>query len=215
MDALGTTQRGMLRALLHNKEGLTVDTLTGALKVSRNAVRQHLATLERDGVVAKGPTRPSGGRPEQLYVITESGQELFPRRYSWFSELLMDALRGTLGEDGAAARLAEMGRSIGDGIAARLAPAARREERVAAVAETMGELGYEAKAVTSEAGLDIEAQNCVFHQLAVKYPEICKFDLALLSSATGQRVEHRACMARGDTKCCFRFTDEAGKDKNI
>ena len=112
MDVLGTTQRGMLRALLHNKEGLTVDRLTGALNVSRNAVRQHLAALERDGVVAKGPTRPSGGRPEQLYVITEQGQELFPRRYSWFSELLMDTLRATLGEDGAAARLAEMGRSV-------------------------------------------------------------------------------------------------------
>lgn len=206
---MGTTQHTMLRTLLHNKEGLTVDALTDALKVSRNAVRQHLAALERDGAVAKGPTRPSGGRPEQLYVITESGKELFPRRYSWFSELLMDALRGTLGEDGAAARLAEMGRSIGSGIAARFAPGAPRQERVAAVADTMGELGYEARAVASEGALDIEAQNCVFHQLALKYPDICKFDLAMLSSATGQRVEHRACMARGDSKCCFRFTDES------
>ena len=34
------------------------------------------------------------------------------------------------------------------------------------------------------------------------------FDLALLSNATGQSVQHRACMARGDTKCCFRFTDD-------
>ncbi len=207
-DSMGGTQRGLLRTLLHNKAGMTVDELTGTLKVSRNAVRQHLTSLERDGLVAKGVTRPSGGRPEQLYAITGRGQELFPRQYSWFSEMLMGTLHSILGEDGTAARLADMGRAVGTGIAARLSQMAGRQERVAAAAETMRELGYEATLAATGDNLDIEAQNCVFHQLAMKHPDICKFDLALLSSATGQRVEHRACMARGDSKCCFRFTDE-------
>jgi predicted ArsR family transcriptional regulator len=204
--SLGGTQRGLLRALLHNKPGLTVDDLTGALKVSRNAVRQHLTALERDGVVARGRTQPSGGRPEQMYVITEKGQELFPRQYSWFSEMLIGTLHAVLGDEGAAERLAEMGRSVGIGIARRLPGTAARHERVAAAADAMEGLGYEAKVVATDDTLDIEAQNCVFHQLAMKYPDICKFDLALLSNATGQHVEHRTCMARGDSKCCFRFT---------
>jgi predicted ArsR family transcriptional regulator len=203
---MGGTQHGLLRALLHNKPGLTVDELTGALSVSRNAVRQHLTALERDGVVGRGRTQPTGGRPEQVYVITEKGQELFPRQYSWFSEMLIDALRATLGEEGSGTRMAEMGRSVGAGIAQRLPESARREERVAAAADAMGTLGYEAKVVGTADTLDIEAQNCVFHQLAMKYPEICRFDLALLSNATGQDVEHRTCMARGDSNCCFRFT---------
>lgn len=207
-DSPGGTQRGLLRTLLHNKAGMTVDELTGALKVSRNAVRQHLTSLERDGLVSKGATRPSGGRPEQLYAITGRGQEIFPRQYSWFSEMLMGTLHSMLGNDGAATRLVEMGRSVGTGLAARLSQMAGRRERVAAAAETMRELGYEATFAANDGNLDIEAQNCVFHQLAMKYPDICKFDLALLSSATGQHVEHRACMARGDLKCCFRFTDE-------
>ncbi len=208
-ESLGTTQRGLLQALLHNKEGLTVDSLTGTLNVSRNAVRQHLTALERDGAVAKGPTQPSGGRPEQIYRITERGQEMFPRQYSWFSEMLMGTLNTSLGEDRATERLEELGRSAGRGIAERQPPNANRETRVAAAASAMGNLGYEAKVADAEEGtLEIEAQNCVFHQLAIKYPQICKFDLALLSNATGQNVEHRACMARGDTKCCFRFTDD-------
>ena len=194
------------RALLHKKPGLTVDELTGALNVSRNAVRQHLTALERDGVVAKARTQPSGGRPEQIYVITEKGKELFPRQYSWISELLVGALHSALGEEGAVARLAEMGRSVGASIAQRLPGSAGRQERVAAAADAMGGLGYEARVMAADDTLDIEAQNCVFHQLAMKYPAICKFDLALLSNATGQDVEHRTCMARGDSTCCFRFT---------
>lgn len=206
-ELLGTTQRGLLQALLHNKEGLTVDALTGTLNVSRNAVRQHLTALERDGVVAKGPTQPSGGRPEQLYRITQRGQEMFPRQYSWFSEMLMATLNATLGEASATERLEEMGRSAGRSISERQPVAASRADRVAVAAKAMGTLGYEAKVAEGNA-LEIEAQNCVFHQLAIKYPQICKFDLALLSTATGQGVEHRACMARGDSKCCFRFGGE-------
>jgi len=161
-ESLGTTQRGLLQALLHNKDGLTVDALTGTLNVSRNAVRQHLTALERDGAVAKGPTKPSGGRPEQIYRITDRGQEMFPRQYSWFSEMLMGTLNASLGESGATERLEELGRSAGRGIAERLPSTATAEERVAAAANAMGSLGYEAKVADAKGGtLEIEAQMVV------------------------------------------------------
>jgi predicted ArsR family transcriptional regulator len=205
-----TTQHALLRLLLHNKPGLTVEALMRALGVSRNAVRQHLAALERDGAVAKGPTQPTGGRPEQVYVITPDGQELFPRRYSWFSELLMRALEAQLGQDKAGAQLEEMGRAVGEDLRARGPADGDLRARVEALSGTMAELGYEAKAVSEEGAPQIEAQNCVFHQLAMQHPQICRFDLALMAASTGAVVEHRACMARGDAKCCFRFAAKPG-----
>lgn len=201
---LGTTQHALLRLLLHNKAGLTVEALTEALGVSRNAVRQHLAALERDGMVARGPTRPTGGRPEQVYRITPAGQELFPRRYSWFAELLIGAQRARLGNDAASESLSQMGRAVGRDIAGTFDRDMTPANRVAAIAEKMGELGYEARA--TENGNEIEAQNCVFHQLAMKYPDVCRFDLAFLATASGRKVEHRACMAKGDAKCSFHFS---------
>jgi predicted ArsR family transcriptional regulator len=198
---IGTTQQALLRSLLHNKDGLTVDALGRALGITRNAVRQHLAALERDGIVARGPTQPTGGRPEQLYRITASGQERFPRQYSWFAEMLMQALEAQLGREGAGEQLDDMGRNAGEGLR-RSAPA-DPEQRLSYIANHMAALGYEAR--VNPGSFDIEAQNCVFHQLAVKYPEVCRFDLGLLEAASGQTVEHRACMARGDAKCCFKF----------
>ena len=201
---LGATQQALLRTLLHHKNGQTVDDLGRALGVSRNAVRQHLAALERDGMVARGPTQPTGGRPEQLYRLTAEGQERFPRQYSWFAEMLMQALEAQLGRDGAAERLDDMGRNAGDGFRARLRHSGDPEANLSEIAGHMEELGYEARANVN--AFEIEAQNCVFHQLAVKYPEVCRFDLGLLEAASGQTVEHRACMARGDAKCCFKFS---------
>ncbi len=200
---LGTTQQALLRALLHRKDGLTVEALGQAAGISRNAVRQHLAALERDGMIARGPTQPTGGRPEQLYRITPEGQERFPRQYPWFAEMLIQVLEARLGRDGAAEQLDDMGRHAGEQLRARLAETADPEARLSQIAGHMAELGYEANA--NPDGFTIEAQNCVFHQLAVKHPEVCRFDLGLLEAASGQAVDHRACMARGDTKCCFKF----------
>ena len=55
----------------------------------------------------------------------------------------------------------------------------------------------------------IEADNCIFHNLAMKNPEICQFDLALLSTFTDSTVDHVECMAKGGNVCRFKFNAKA------
>ena len=76
---------------------------------------------------------------------------------------------------------------------------------IASVAGLMRELGYESSAVEGAQGPEIEARNCVFHDLAMADPKICEVDLALLRSMTGRSVDHRRCMARGERSCRFAF----------
>ncbi len=40
----------------------------------------------------------------------------------------------------------------------------------------------------------------------MKNPEVCQFDLSLLSGLTGSKVDLDECMARGGHVCRFRFT---------
>ena len=205
LEPLGQTQRDLLQALLRSKQGLTVEALTGRLAVSRNAVRQHLTALERIGWVRKGERRPSGGRPEQLYVLTETGHELFPRQYPWLAELLLDLVRGEGSHERFLETLSAMGNTVGAGLRQQMPQDASASERVAAVTEKMIELGYDATNASEGRRHAIEAQNCVFHQIAMKRPDICHFDLAMLEAGTGMKVEHKSCMARGESKCCFAF----------
>jgi predicted ArsR family transcriptional regulator len=208
IETADSTQQALMRTLLHNKHGLTVQALAQTLDVSRNAVRQHLTSLERDGLVAKGRTQPSGGRPEQLYVLTEAGNERFPRQYSWFSELLLQMLHAEPGGSGLDDKLADMGRTVAASLTGRLTGESGSVGRIAAVAGIMQELGYDAVARTENGERAIEARNCVFHKLAAKCPEVCSFDMALLSATSGCRVEHRTCMVRGGDACRFHFTAE-------
>lgn len=209
-----TGRRSLLRSLLRNKGGLTVQALAGALSVSRNAVRQHLTALERDGLVEKGKLQPSGGRPEQLYVLTSEGNEQFPRQYSWFSEMLLQQLQAQANGPGLREKLADMGRAVAASMQGRLSGKSGSAERIAAVTEIMQEIGYDAVGKTEGEERLIEAHNCVFHKLAAKIPEVCSFDLALLSASSGCQVEHQSCMLRGGDACRFHFVAEPGVTTN-
>ncbi|HJU49170.1 MAG TPA: HTH domain-containing protein, partial [Pseudogulbenkiania sp.] len=204
LEAMGERQQQLLRLLQQQSAGLTVEQLAQGLAVTRTAVRQHLTVLERDGLVERGMTQPTGGRPEQLFVLTSKGQEVFPRRYSWFAELLLQTLEGQLGQEGLVTQLAE----IGTRLAATLPPSMANDPqaRIRALADIMRELGYDARPQDAGSGLPrIVATNCIFHHLAARFPEVCELDLALMSTYVGEPVTHEECMVRGGTCCRFRF----------
>jgi predicted ArsR family transcriptional regulator len=206
IEILGERQRQLLQQLLKNKSGLTVDELSEGLKITRNAVRQHLAALESDRLIAPGATRPSGGRPQQLYVLTDKGKEVFPRHYSWFSQLVIEAIKHEHGAEGLRERLGAIGSSVAAQLRTQYPELKTREQKVEKLAAVMEQLGYNARNTSPvDKAPMIEADNCVFHELAKKNPEICHFDLEMMGTFTDSKVDHQECMARGGNVCRFRF----------
>lgn len=206
-ELFGERRKQLLRHLLRNKSGATVDELSRAIGVTRTAVRQHLSSLMRDALVAPGAARPSGGRPKRLFVLTDGGREAFPRHYSWFAQLLVEAIAKEHGTAGLRTRLGRIASAVVTQLRQRAPANANRREKIEQLAAVMDEIGYDARAIQiSGSTPTIEADNCVFHELAMKHPEICHFDLALLSGYTGDKVELHECMARGGHVCRFHFT---------
>ncbi len=209
LDSMGARQQDILKLMLENKDGVTVDELAQRLNITRNAVRQHIAVLERDLLIKQLGTRPSMGRPELLYGLAKKGRETFPRRYSWFSELLLNALFKEVGSEGLAERTAKMGELVANDLLARQRPPETSEMAINELNKVMVELGYNSKVKAGDNGeLKIEASNCVFHDLAEKHPEVCQFDLALMATFTGATVCHEECMVRGGKVCRFQFKKE-------
>lgn len=211
-EVFGETRKLLMRHLLRHKRGATIDELARAIGVTRTAVRQHLAALLRDGLAAAGESRPTGGRPERLFVLTPAGREAFPRHYSWFAQLLIEAITQEHGATGLRLRLGRIASSVVAQIRAQTPVSGSRRQKVEALSTLMDELGYDARTAKDVDGLPtIEADNCVFHELAMKDPNVCHFDLALLSGFTGSKVTLHECMARGGHVCRFQFKPPAGR----
>jgi len=207
LEILSDRQKQLLKLLLRDKSGLTVEELSKALKITRNAVRQHLAALDSNGLIAPGATRASGGRPHQLYALPEKGKEIFPRHYSWFAQLVVESIQRDEGAENLGKRLSAIGADVGKQLRSQYPAPGTRRQKVEKLTEVMSQLGYDARDVSAPGGAAvIEADNCVFHNLAMKNPEICRFDLALLETFTDSRVDHQECMVRGGNACRFKFT---------
>ncbi|VVO39213.1 helix-turn-helix transcriptional regulator [Pseudomonas fluorescens] len=199
LEGLGRTQQDLLNALLHHAGGMSIDELADRLAVTRTAIRQHLAALERDGLVLRGETRPTGRRPEQLYRLTDHAREQFPRQYQMLASVLIDEVADIIGPEALASLMRSMGRKL----------ALDRESRVvdeAKIVQHMNQAGYEAEVFFRSSGdQEIVAHNCVFHRLAAAHPVVCELDLALIGALGGGEVDHTECMVRGGHVCRFKL----------
>lgn len=207
MKMAGESRQQVLAQLLEHKSGATVDEVIDSVGLSRTAVNQHLMVLEREGYVRKAASRKTGGRPGRIYVLTEEGTNLFPKKYAWFSRLLIQTLRDELGEEKLARYMYDLGVKMSADLIPRLV-GKNRVERVDEIVKIMNETGFRAKTVSSEKGEKIprvQCTNCVYHDLSKDYPEVCRFDIGFLSGLMGAEVEHQACMQRGNEACRFRF----------
>ncbi|MDH3835040.1 MAG: HTH domain-containing protein [Nitrosopumilus sp.] len=201
-------QHQVLALLQQHKGGLSIDDLVTQLEISRTAVNQHMVGLERDGLIKKAVQQKStGGRPGWTYQITDEGINRLPKQYSWFSELLLDTLKEELGSQKLETYVKK--------VATSLVPQLRKElqgtdpkEHIQQVAELLQGLGYQTHtepALSKKELPSLTAHNCVYHDLAIKHPEVCAFDIALLEQLVNRTVEHQECMAKGGHACRFAF----------
>src|SRR6266496_4119842 len=70
--------RGRIVTLLR-RNSRTVEELAQELTLTDNAVRAHLATLERDGIVQQRGVRRGSGKPSYIYDLTPEAEYLFPK----------------------------------------------------------------------------------------------------------------------------------------
>jgi len=194
----------ILELLLRSERPMSVQALAAALGISRNAAHQQVTVLEREGLVERASAIRTKGRPSQGFRLSAAGNATFPRQYAMLAKQLLQELAKHLPPDELRRAMTGIGVNLAASLPANLP--GDSEQRIARIADLMRDLGYDSRAIEGPDGAEIEAHNCVFHDLAVADPGICEVDLSLLRTLSGQSVEHRRCMARGERSCRFAFT---------
>ena len=84
------TTKGQILTLLKRNGGHSVAELAAELKLAPMTVRQHLARLERDGLLITNQRAGSSGRPHYVFKLSAKAQAAaFPRRSDRLVELLV------------------------------------------------------------------------------------------------------------------------------
>ena len=195
------TTRGRIVAALR-RGAHTVEELARSLGLTDNAVRAHLSTLERDGLVrAEGVRRgPGAGKPATLYEVPRDVEPLFSRAYA----PVLGALLDELAEQLPAERRVEVMRSVGRRLASGIGRPAGEplEARVQAGVALLNGLGGDAQVEKHEDKLVIRGCGCPLSTATSRRPEVCRAVEALLTEVVGTPIKE--CCAHGDRpRCCF------------
>lgn len=193
-----TPSRGRIILLLRRARR-TVEDLAQALELTNNAVRAHLSTLERDGLVQQQGTRRGASKPALLYELTPEAERLFPKAYLPVLRQLLDTLAARLPPEELEAVIQATGRRLA---AEHLLPTGDRDQRRRWAVDLLHELGGLAELETHETGWRIYGYRCPLTEIVPDHPEVCRLTAALLSEAIGEPIEEQ-CQRAEPPQCCF------------
>ena len=194
--------RGRVVGLLRGKSG-TVIELAEALGLTDNAVRAHLLSLERDGLIRQSGVQRGPRKPHFAYVLTSEAENLFPKAYDVLLNQLITALKGRLSPAALEGVLREVGRSM----AAQQSSDKSQggfESRVQRAVEVLKALGGSARVEREEDKLIIRSGACPLSEAVVEHPEVCELAEALVAEVVGVPARER-CDRGESPKCRFEL----------
>ncbi len=205
-----------LRRVLLARLKFSGETVAAALAehagVSYEAVRQQLAALVADGLVARR-TAPTGGRgrPAARYALTPAGDHHFEKRYDDLAVELIDAAAGVLGAEALERLLASLTDARVRTWAPRLAGLSVRERMEALREIYLDDDPFTAVEATDDGPRLIE-RNCPFLNVAARRPALCSVTVSTLTRLLGAQVVREERFQAGDGRCVFRVLDDRPVD---
>jgi len=193
--------RGRIVALLR-RSTRTVDELAQVLDLTDNAVRAHLATLERDGLVHQRGVRRRSGKPAYAYDLTPEAERLFPKPYAPVLRQLLDVLDKRMVPGDVEALLRSAGHQLASGLRVTEGDVRTRLEAAVGV---LNELGGLAELEEHEGAFVIRGYSCPLAEVVPGHPEVCRLAETLVAEVAGVPVEEH-CDRSETVRCSFRAT---------
>jgi predicted ArsR family transcriptional regulator len=179
---------------------LTADEIAVTVELTTNAVRQHLATLERDGfVVRQGPRHESTvGKPPIVFTIAPQVEATLSRAYAPVLTALAAALPDHVPAKAIDALFADVASRL-----ASLVPPPRGDfkQRVRAGAAALESLG----GLVEIDGSTLRACSCVLGDAVAARPELCRAVEMFVSAVTGTHAREQ-CDRTGSPRCRFTLS---------
>jgi predicted ArsR family transcriptional regulator len=201
-DRFFASTRGRI-VLLLRESGKTVNELAAELKVTDNAVRAHLLSLERDQLVRSGGTIAGTRKPHAVYELTDSAREHFPRPYGSILKRFISVLKERIPGRAIRNDLRETGRQMAADVA--IDP---DKDKLESCVATLQELGGAARLVTDNGQTSIRSESCPFGDIVAQHPEICGLAESMIEEIAGEPVRE-TCDRSGTPKCRFLIGADA------
>ena len=194
--------KGRVAAALRRRHSASAADLAQELQLSPNAIRQHLASLESEGLVSERPVRRGKTKPTHEFSLTPDGERLFPQRY----DVLLNAVLREVREIGGEAAVSQICERMGQRASAKMSARAENldgNERVVALVDLLRDHGVEADYNADGKTYVIREHNCPYAETVKEHPQVCSVIHTVLGDLFPQGSRQVDSLATGGEACRF------------
>ncbi|MCY9528093.1 Predicted transcriptional regulator, ArsR family [Paenibacillus sp. cl6col] len=205
--------REEIMGLLKTNGAMSVAQLAKQLEMTEMGVRRHLYAMQQDHLLDTEMVRQQMGRPLQMYRLSDTGDERFPKQYH---QLILDLLQEmeSWQDENSVQRLFEGRKQSMLEKYTPLVQGKNFEARLEALGHIQDSNGYmvETEQVDDGSWL-LHEYNCPIAQVAQQYKEPCACELALFRDLLDSDVERTECLAERGQRCTYKIRPRTDKQE--
>ena len=181
---------------------MTINEVSTQLDMSSMGVRQHLNSLEREGLVGYSRQKSSRGRPKYIYTLTEQAKEMFPESYKSLTIEVLEEAEDIGGENLVNQLFTKRMESQIQSYTKRL-QGKNLNKKVKELAKIRSEEGYMAKISKNGDNYSLVEHHCPISMIAKKYRILCETEKKLFQRVLGVEVKRKHHLMCGSHKCSY------------
>jgi predicted ArsR family transcriptional regulator len=202
-----SSTRGQIVRLLRGATR-TVEELAASLNLTDNAVRAHLATLERDGLVSQTGVRHGSRKPHFTYALAPAAEQLFPKSYDELFNVLLIVLKEKLTSRQLKGVLREVGRKVAQDKVKSAVGRSDLSEKTREAANVLEALGGAPRVESEDGKFMIRSENCPLAGAVESHSEVCSVAAALIGQITGGLVSEKCNNTEAPPRCLFEIVEK-------
>ncbi|MGX9418007.1 helix-turn-helix transcriptional regulator [Vibrio sp. WJH972] len=170
--------------------------------------RQHLQSLEKDGILETFDIKVKVGRPSRNWALTDKGNEQFSDRHGELTIQMIEAVGNLFGQDGLQKVVQQRETQTLKNYQKALVNTDSLEEKLSVLAKLRESEGYMVEIETTEFGYRFIENHCPICRAATHCQSFCQselsvFKLLLKNDASIEREEH---IISGQRRCSYIVT---------
>ncbi len=191
---------------LKTQGALTAKTLAAELQLTTMGIRQHLLTMEAEGIIAFEDKKALRGRPTRFWFLTQKSNPHFENRHEELTIQLIDSVKNIFGDNGLEKLISHREQTTQSLYKQALMNCNTVEEKLLALADLRSQEGYMASVEQENDVWWLYENHCPICAAATKCQNFCRSELQLFQSlfidiAHISREEHIVAGAR---RCAYK-----------
>ena len=198
------------KILYHLKsEGpVTAKILAEKFSLTTMGIRQHLQSLEDDGLVDFNDVKVKVGRPTRHWQLTEQGHRRFTDRHHDLAVHMLESVEDLFGISGLEQVIAKREQHTYEQYQQTLQTCETLKEKLEQLAQLRTQDGYMAELITTHDGYTLVENHCPICRAAQHCPALCLSELTVFKRLLGEniRIEREEHIISGQRRCTYRIT---------